>query len=103
MRGVEPNEPRFAVCIGLLDEVLGGEDEPSSCNNSGSCPSGIICCDSGTRSDGFSTNVLPDTRANGRNQSGTIAGKLKGVIAPTTPSGWRMTWQSTPDEMFSSP
>ena len=39
------------------------------------------CCDSGTCSDGFRTNVLPHTTANGRNQSGTIAGKLNGAIA----------------------
>ena len=53
-------------------------------------------CDSGTCSDGFSTNVLPVTMANGRNHIGTIAGKLNGAIAATTPSGWRTTWQSTP-------
>ena len=61
------------------------------------------CCDSGTCSDGFSTNVLPQTTANGRNQSGTIAGKLNGAIAAQTPSGWRITTQSMPDEMFSRP
>ena len=36
------------------------------------------CCDSGTCSDGFRMNVLPQATANGRNQSGTIAGKLNG-------------------------
>ena len=38
-------------------------------------------CDSGTCSDGFRTNVLPVTMANGRNHIGTIAGKLNGAIA----------------------
>ena len=48
-------------------------------------------------------NVLPVATANGRNQSGTIAGKLKGAIAAQTPSGWRITWQSIPEAMFSRP
>ena len=39
------------------------------------------CCESGTCSDGLSTNVLPQTTAKGRNHSGTIAGKLNGAIA----------------------
>ena len=52
------------------------------------CRSSIIRrCDSGTCSDGFSTNVLPVTIANGRNHIGTIAGKLNGAIAAHTPSG----------------
>ena len=41
-------------------------------------------------------NVLPHAIANGRNQSGIIAGKLNGVIAPTTPTGWRTSSTSTP-------
>ncbi len=48
-------------------------------------------------------NVFPVATAKGRNQSGTMAGKLKGAIAAQTPTGCRMTWQSMPDEMFSSP
>ena len=35
-------------------------------------------------------NVLPHAIANGRNQNGTIAGKLKGTIAAQTPTGWRI-------------
>ena len=50
---------------------------------------------SGTCSDGFSTNVLPQAMANGRNQNGTIAGKLNGTIAAHTPTGWRIVSQST--------
>ena len=41
--------------------------------------------------------------ANGRNQSGTMAGKLKGAIAAQTPTGCRITWQSIPEAMFSRP
>ena len=40
-------------------------------------------------------NVLPQAIANGRNQNGTIAGKLKGTIAAHTPTGWRTVSQST--------
>ena len=35
-------------------------------------------------------NVLPQAIANGRNQNGTIAGKLNGTIAAQTPTGWRI-------------
>ena len=41
-------------------------------------------------------NVLPHASAKGRNQSGIIAGKLNGVIAATTPTGWRTSSTSTP-------
>ena len=61
------------------------------------------CCESGTCSDGFRMNVLPHATANGRNQSGTIAGKLNGAITAQTPTGWRITWQSRPGATFSSP
>ena len=43
---------------------------------------------SGSCSDGLRMIVLPQTMANGMNQSGTMAGKLNGVIAATTPTGW---------------
>src|SRR6185369_18010916 len=43
---------------------------------------------SGTFSLGFSTNVLPQTRASGNIHIGTIAGKLNGVIPTHTPNGW---------------
>ena len=51
--------------------------------------------DSGTFSDGLSTNVLPQASATGNIQSGTIAGKLNGVIPAQTPTGWRTVSQST--------
>ena len=41
-------------------------------------------------------NALPQPIANGKNQNGTIAGKLNGTIAAHTPTGWRTVSQSTP-------
>ena len=43
--------------------------------------------DSGSCSDGFSTNVLPQTIAIGNIHSGIIAGKLNGVMPAHTPIG----------------
>ena len=47
-------------------------------------------------------NELPQAIAKGRNQKGTIAGKLKGTIAAQTPTGWRTVSQSTPRETSSA-
>ena len=41
----------------------------------------------GSFSLGFSTTVLPVAIAIGKNHIGTIAGKLNGLMMPTTPSG----------------
>ncbi len=49
----------------------------------------------GTRSDGFRTNVFPQAMAMGNIQSGTMNGKLKGVIPAQTPTGWRVVSLST--------
>jgi hypothetical protein len=43
----------------------------------------------GSRSDGFRTKVFPQPIAIGNIQSGTIAGKLNGVMPAQTPSGCR--------------
>jgi hypothetical protein len=43
----------------------------------------------GSRSDGFSTNALPQAIAGANFHIGIIAGKLNGVMPATTPSGWR--------------
>ena len=43
----------------------------------------------GSFSLGFRTTVLPAASATGKNHSGTIAGKLKGLMMATTPSAWR--------------
>ena len=48
----------------------------------------------GSRSDGFSTKVLPQAMATGYIHIGTMAGKLKGVMPATTPSGWRSDQES---------
>ncbi len=50
----------------------------------------------GSFSDGFSTNVFPHARAIGNIQSGTITGKLNGVIPAHTPRGCRRECASTP-------
>ena len=41
----------------------------------------------GSFSLGFSTTVLPAAIAIGKNHIGTMAGKLNGLMMPTTPSG----------------
>src|SRR4051812_30903536 len=57
---------------------------------SASSSSNAICCVSGTCSEGLRMKVFPQAMANGRNQNGTIAGKLNGTIAAHTPTGWRI-------------
>ena len=49
----------------------------------------------GSRSEGLSTNVLPVAIAIGCIHSGTMIGKLNGVIPTHTPSGWRKECRST--------
>ena len=44
----------------------------------------------GSFSLGLSTKALPQAMALAHIHSGTIAGKLNGVMPATTPSGWRM-------------
>src|SRR5690349_15210718 len=54
----------------------------------------------GSFSLGLSTTVFPAAIAIGKNQSGTMAGKLNGVISPTTPTGSRTEYTSTPVDAF---
>ena len=54
------------------------------------------CCEKGTCSLGLTTTVLPLAIAYGKNQNGTIDGKLYGAMIPKTPIGWRTEWQSMP-------
>ena len=42
--------------------------------------------------------MLPVAIAIGKNQHGTIAGKLNGLMIATTPSGWRNEYTSTRDD-----
>ena len=44
----------------------------------------------GSFSDGLRTNVFPHAIAFDHIHSGTITGKLNGVMPATTPSGWRI-------------
>src|SRR5665647_285646 len=55
----------------------------------------------GSFSLGLSTTVLPAAIAIGKNHSGTIAGKLNGLMMPTTPSGCLSEYTSTPVDTFS--
>ena len=50
----------------------------------------------GSRSEGLSTNALPQAMAGAAFHSGIMAGKLNGVMPATTPSGWRMEYTSMP-------
>ena len=50
----------------------------------------------GSRSDGLSTTALPQASAGPSIHNGTMAGKLNGVIAAVTPSGWRRECMSIP-------
>ncbi len=50
----------------------------------------------GSRSEGLSTNAFPHASAGPAFHRGIIAGKLKGVMPATTPSGWRMEYTSMP-------
>src|SRR4029077_19985925 len=49
----------------------------------------------GSLSDGFRTKVLPQAIAMGKIQSGTIMGKLNGVMPTQTPTGYRTDQLST--------
>src|SRR5215208_786944 len=51
--------------------------------------------DDGSFSLGFRITALPAAIAIGKNQHGTIAGKLNGLTIATTPSGWRIDVTST--------
>ena len=44
----------------------------------------------GSFSEGLRMNVLPQAMALANIHIGTMAGKLKGVMPATTPSGWRI-------------
>ena len=55
----------------------------------------------GSRSLGFSTNVLPHAIASGNIHIGTMAGKLNGVMPAQTPTGWRSDQLSMPPPTLS--
>src|SRR5476649_2344026 len=66
------------------------DGSPASVSNSAS-----IIAESGTFSEGFRMNVLPQAMATGNIHSGTIDGKLNGVMPTQTPTGCRLVSQST--------
>src|SRR5665811_608832 len=99
--GVEPTKDN-ALTPGWLSNASTASLSPCTTLNT---PSGSPACfrssamridADGTFSEGFSTNVLPHASATGNIHSGTITGKLNGVMPAHTPSGWRSEWQSTP-------
>ncbi|MDE2658760.1 MAG: hypothetical protein OXI45_00935 [Acidobacteriota bacterium] len=71
-------------------------------NPASSISAATRCMVSGVFSEGFMTTVLPQASAYGRNQNGIMAGKLKGAITATTPTGWRIMSSSMPRAMSSS-
>jgi len=50
----------------------------------------------GSRSEGLSTKVLPQATAMGHIHSGTMAGKLNGVMPAVTPRAWNSLHESMP-------
>src|SRR5438132_10222609 len=77
----------FAPCTRL--STPGGK--PASCASST-----IRTLVRGTLSDGFRINVFPQAIAMGNIHSGTMNGKLKGVMPTHTPTGLRVDQPSTP-------
>src|SRR5688572_19383129 len=73
---------------------------------SGSSASASSCASrteaDGTLSLGLSTNELPQAIAAANIDTGTMMGKLNGVIPAHTPSGWRNEYVSTPLETCSA-
>ncbi len=75
-----------------LDDLAAAVDEVDDPGGrpSASSSSNASCWVIGTCSEGLRTKAFPHAIANGRNQNGTIAGKLNGTIAAHTPTGWRI-------------
>src|ERR1700674_2829435 len=76
----------FAPCTRF--NTPGGR--PASCASST-----IRAAVRGTLSDGFRTKVFPQAIAMGNIQSGTMKGKLNGVMPTQTPTGYRVDQLST--------
>ncbi len=69
------------------------EGSPASAHSSA-----IQLAAEGSFSLGLRITVLPVAMARGKNQHGTMAGKLNGLMMATTPSGCRIEKTSTPLE-----
>src|SRR3989304_7561445 len=99
--GVEPTNDT-ALMSGWLSSASTASLSPCTTLNT---PSGSPACFSssamriaaaGTFSEGLSTKVLPQASATGNIHSGTITGKLNGVMPGHTPSGWGRGGEATP-------
>ena len=103
--GVEPTK-LTACTIGLSSSVSTASLSPlTTLSTPGGRPASSASCASsrveeGVFSDGLSTKVLPQTTASGHIHSGTMAGKLKGVMPATTPSGWNSLHESMAGPTF---
>src|SRR2546423_15293176 len=105
--GVEPtNETAFTP--GCVNSASTATLSPCTTLNtpSGSPASWKSCAmridAEGTFSDGLRMNVLPHAIAMGNIHSGTITGKLNGVMPTHTPTGWRTVCVSTWVPTFSA-
>ena len=93
VRVLEQRVDRLASPCTTLSTPAG---RPARSSSSASSSDGL-----GSRSLGLSTNVLPHAIATGNIHSGTIAGKLNGVMPAHTPSGWRSDQLSMPPPTLS--
>jgi len=81
------------------DVAIAVEDVEDAIRQSGLLEiAGASSAADGSFSEGFKIIALPQARAFAVIHSGTMAGKLNGVIAATTPTGWRTECTSTPLE-----
>src|SRR6185369_12535267 len=104
--GVEPTN-EIAATFGCSSRRSTATLSPwTTLNTPGGRPASASSCaqkfaHDGSRSLGLRTNVFPHAIAIGYIHIGTIAGKLNGVMPATTPSGWRIEYESTSVETFS--
>ena len=104
--GVDPTN-EIALTVGCASSASTASLSPCTTLNtpSGSpasrSSSAMRSASVGSRSEGFSTNVLPHAMATGYIHIGTIAGKLNGVMPAHTPSGCRSEKLSTSVPTFS--
>ena len=75
-------EERVDRLLVAVDDVEDARRQPGLGQQLGDAQAG-----EGSRSDGFSTKLLPQASATGNIHIGTIAGKLNGVMPAHTPSG----------------
>ena len=92
--GVEPTNETAFTC-GCASSASTASLSPCTTLNApagspaSASSSAIRSASVGSRSEGFSTNVLPHASATGYIHIGTMHGKLNGVIPAQTPTGWR--------------